>query len=98
MGEMAILFMMIGGLIPTFLVSRLLLWIMRSWDGGIARLAVVHTFSWFVMAFVGGMGMADGGAFAGIEAAMLYFAPQAVWLLVDILRHKRKLRQSIKTA
>lgn len=88
---------MIGGLIPTFLVSRLLLWLMRSWDGGISRLVVAHIFSWLVAAFIGGLGMADGGAFAGFRAATLYAVPQGVWFLFDFVRHKRKLRQSAKS-
>jgi len=30
----------VGGLIPTLLISRLLLWLFRSWDGGATRLLV----------------------------------------------------------
>ena len=89
---------MIGGLIPTFLVSRLLLWLMRSWEGGISRLVVAHIFSWLVAAFIGGLGMADGGAFAGFRAAILYLVPQGVWFLLDFLRHKRKQRQPTKSS
>jgi hypothetical protein len=58
----------------------------------------VHVFSWLVAAFIGGMGMADGGAFAGVEAAALYAPPQAVWFLVDIARQKIKARRSFKSA
>jgi len=79
----------VGALIPTFLLSRLVLWLMRSWDGGVTRLALAHVFSWLIGAFIGGLGIADGGAFAGIQAAGMYALPQAVWFVVDMFRHKR---------
>jgi hypothetical protein len=62
------------------------------------RLIVMHAFSWLIASFIAAMAMADGGVFAGIEAAGLYFIPQAVWLLVDTIRYKRRQRDSIKPA
>lgn len=82
--------MAVGGLIPTFLISRLMLWLTRSWDGGAPRLILVHTLSWIVMSFIAAMGMADGGAFAGLAAATLYAIPQGVWLTVDYIRFRHK--------
>lgn len=76
----------VGALVPTFLISRLGLWLTRQWPGGATRLITVHGVSLLLTAFVGGMGMADGGAFAGAEAAMGYALPQAVWLIVDLVR------------
>ncbi len=80
---------MAGGLIPTVLISRLLLWITRSWNGGIPRLVLANGVSLLAVALIAGMGMADGGAFAGAEAAILYVPPQAVWLTFDLVRHWR---------
>ena len=77
---------LIGALVPTFIVSRLLLWAMRSWDGGVTRLLVANGGSWLVAAFLGGLGMADGGAFAGLQAAALYFVPQTLWFGLDVWR------------
>jgi hypothetical protein len=87
---MADLVFLIGALLPTFLLSRLLLWLTRGWSsGGIQRLLTCHAGSLLIAAFIGGMGMADGGAFAGIEAATLYAIPQAFWLAIDFWRLRR---------
>ncbi|TIR16654.1 MAG: hypothetical protein E5X34_25300 [Mesorhizobium sp.] len=34
--------MLLGALVPTFLLSRLLLWITKRWNGGMPRLLLVH--------------------------------------------------------
>lgn len=87
---MPFLVMVIGGLIPTGLISRLLLWIMRSWEGGTARLVTANVLSWLVVSVIAGFGMADRGDFAGFEAAFLYALPQIVWLVIDMVRQRRK--------
>lgn len=79
------LLMMIGGLVPTGLASRLALLMMRSWRGGFIRLVVAHLFSIAVVALVAGMGMADGGAFAAARALGIYIVPQALWFLLDTI-------------
>lgn len=76
----------IGALVPTFLISRLILWILRSWDGGSGRYITAHAISLSMSALVAGMGMADGGAFAPLNAAMIYAIPQGIWLMVDLIR------------
>ena len=80
----------LGSLIPTFLLSRLFLWLMKTWDGGVRRLLLVHACSLLVAALLGGMGMADGGAFAGAAAAAVYAPGQLIWLLVDLWRTRCK--------
>lgn len=82
----------IGGLVPTALVSRVALWLMRSWNGGVTRLVVAHLFSLAVVTLIAGMGMADGGAFAAARAFGIYAAPQAAWLLLDgaLLFYRRR--------
>lgn len=78
----------IGALIPTFFLSRLLLWLMRTWNGGTKRLAGAHAGALLVASFVGGMGMADGGAFAGTQAMAMYALPQGLWFLLDLYRQR----------
>ena len=78
----------VGGLIPTFIISRMLMWVMRSWNGGVSRLLLIHSISLLIISFIGAMGMADGGAFAGARAAALYAVPQIVWFLADLWRHR----------
>ena len=81
----------LGGLLPTFLISRLLLWFMKTWDGGTRRLVCAHGFSFLFVILIGGLGMANGGNFAGLEAAISFSIPQAFWFGVDFLRHRKGL-------
>jgi hypothetical protein len=83
---MAELGVFVGALIPTFLISRLALWLLRTWDGGTSRLIAVHAASLLLISFIAGIGMADYGAFAGVRAITTYSLPQAVWLIVDLVR------------
>lgn len=76
----------VGALVPTFLISRLGLWLTRQWNGGSTRLLFIHGMTLLAIAFVGGMGMADGGAFAGARALLSYAPAQALWLIVDLVR------------
>lgn len=85
---MAWLGAVVGGLIPTLLISRLGLWLTRQWNGGAQRLLAVHGVSLLLVSFVAGIGMADGGAFAGLNALSVYALPQAVWLVVDLIRRQ----------
>ena len=79
-----------GALIPTFSVSRLLLWIMRGWSGGDARPLVAHGGTLLITGFLAGMGMADGGAFAGMQAVLLYAPACILWWVVDRIRMEMK--------
>mgnify|MGYP003678495563 CR=1 FL=1 len=83
----------VGAVIITFLLSRLILLMMRSWDGGYWRLVLVHLFTWVTSALIAGIGMADGGPFMGAYAAMIYGPAVLFWLFVDAtwlaIRRKR---------
>jgi hypothetical protein len=82
---------LVGALVPTLLLSRLLLWITRTWDGGVSRLLLVHGVSLLICVLLGGLGLADGGAFAPGLATAQYALPQILWLAVDLVRHRRGL-------
>lgn len=82
----------VGALVPTFLLSRLLLWVTKKWDGGLGRYFAVHLGSLLIAALIGGMGRADGGAFAPIEAAGVYAIPQVIWLVVDLVQFNARSR------
>lgn len=86
---MAWLAFILGALIPTFLLSRLVLWFTKTWDGNYRRLILVHSMALLIASLLGGMGMADGGAFAGAQALATYFLPQLVWLAIDCYRQWR---------
>jgi len=82
----------IGALVPTLLVSRLMLLVFKKWDGGYTRLVVANGVSLLVACLLGGMGMADGGAFAAGAAFATYAPAQAVWLAVDAWLYHRRQR------
>jgi hypothetical protein len=85
---------MIGALIPTLLISRLLLKILKKWDAGINKLIFVHCLSLLACAFLAGIGMADGGAFVPIQGALTYALPQFVWFLFDVRNSRKNLSLS----
>jgi hypothetical protein len=90
---MSYLAFFVGTLIPTAIASRLILIATRGWNGGMRRLVLAHVVSLLICGLFGGMGMADGGAFAGGQALIQYAPAQALWFLVDIYREKRAARQ-----
>lgn len=81
---------MVGGLVPTLLLSRLLLWITQKWNGGLVRLVAVHVASWLLSTIIAGFGMADGGQWAGGRAAALYALPQLIWFAADVARSRSR--------
>ena len=86
-------------LLITFVVSRITLWLTRSWLGdGVAALIVGHLLSLIVVAVGGGIVMANGGAFRGADAAQMYLAPQLFWLVVELIWWKVKGRGEKRSA
>ncbi|WP_188260837.1 hypothetical protein [Azospirillum tabaci] len=87
---MAVVAQMVGGLVPTFFLRALMLWLLKSWDGGARKLVLANAVSLLIAALVGGMGLADEGAFAPLKAVSVYAIPQALWLAFDLLRLRGK--------
>ena len=54
-------------------------------DGGNLRIVVCHAVSLLLIAVIAGMGMADGGDFAGTKALLAYAPAQAVWLVINLI-------------
>jgi len=82
----------IGALIPTFILSRLLLWSLKRWQAPHWRLIVAHGLSLSIAIVIAGLGNADGGSFAGERSVAIYAPAQAFWLIVDFIRHFRSSR------
>jgi len=80
---------LIGGLLITFLISRLILLILKKWNGGVTKLAVAHTISFAICLTAYAFGSADGGA-PQWTAGGFYLLPQLFWFAIDIVRHRRK--------
>lgn len=81
-----------GALVPTFLVSRLLLWLTKNWHGGALRLLLVHIVTAAIACTISAFGHADGGPL-NWASSDVYLLAQAVWLAVDFYRERGK-RQS----
>jgi len=84
----------IGGLIATFLASRLALYLARNWKAGPDKLLLVHVATFLVIVAIAGVGLADGGAFAPLRALSIYWLPECIWLVVDQYRYYRKTSAS----
>lgn len=78
----------LGALGITFLISRLFLWLLKKWNGGVIRLFVAHgttlALAWTLSAF----GHADGGPLRW-DAGVIYAFAQTVWLVLDVIKMKR---------
>lgn len=83
--------MILGALVPTFLVSRLLLWLSKRWSG-IGRLVLVHLVSAAAACVISALGHADGGSLDWSYSA-LYIIAQLIWFVVDLFRERRKAVQ-----
>ena len=84
---------LLGALIPTFVLSRIILLLTKTWNGGVRRISTVHLMSLICAGILGGMGMADSGSFAAPKAIAMYSIPQTVWFVFDFLRHKYKIKK-----
>lgn len=87
----------IGALLPTFLLSRLFLYILKNWAEEKKKIYLIHGLSLLSCAFIGGMGMADGGAFVPMKALVSYIPAQLTWLAFDFFRLSRKTSSSEKS-
>jgi|SRR5665213_3324132 len=76
----------IGALAGAFVLSRLLLWFLKRWDGGAQKVALVH----FVCLLVRGVGSEYGSGADGANTVVYmistYFLPQFIWVVFDLWR------------
>jgi hypothetical protein len=83
MGEL--LGQLVGGLIPTFLISRLILWALSRWRGGFAKLSLAHLVSGAICWILATVGYANGGPLDWTVGAFL-LTPQLAWFCFDVWR------------
>jgi|ERR1019366_604752 hypothetical protein len=82
---------LLGALAPTFLLSRLFLWLLKRWSGGVLRIAAANALSFAACWILAGFGFGlSSGALWSASAGWLYVAPQLVWLAVDFIRYWRR--------
>lgn len=83
----------IGSLLPTFLISRLFLWLLKGWDGGYKKIIFSHIISILCTTLIAGAGGADGGAFAPVLAFTQYAPAQLILLFVDMIMRYKALKR-----
>lgn len=86
-----------GSLLITFLLSRLLYFLLKKWSEETKKILTVNAASLGCAGFIGGMGMADGSAFVPIQAMILYLPAQLCWLMLDFVRLGKNRRASRRT-
>lgn len=84
--------MLLGALVPTFLLSRLLLWITKRWNSGVPRLLLVHIFCGVLAVVAAAYGYSSTGA-PDWSRSPLYIVAQLIWLVVDFFRIRRRQSQ-----
>jgi len=79
-----------GALIPTFLISRLAFWVLKKWNGSVAKIAVANVAS-FLVIFTIAKAAADGYPLSyDLPDWLMYALPQSVWVIVDLIRYRKK--------
>jgi hypothetical protein len=73
-------------IVPTLVVSRVLLWITKGWTNSFVRLVVVHAASLVLCVGLGTWVFAGSPTSAFLGAFALFAPGQLAWLLVDLFR------------
>lgn len=77
---------LIGALLPTLLISRLILWLGKRMRGGAyPDLIIAHAISLAICFVISAFGAADGGPPKWM-AGFAYLLPQLFWLIFDLVR------------
>jgi hypothetical protein len=85
----------IGALVPTFFISRLILWTMRGWQGAAGPAIYANLITFLLAVLVAGYGLRDGnGNFEGGQAAAEYSIPCLIWLAFDLVWRFRQARRA----
>jgi len=75
----------VAGLLPTFALSRLALWVLPR-RHGLHRLVGAHAASWLVCTLIATLFLHIPGEPFGLRAGMTLIFPQLCWLIFDIVR------------
>jgi hypothetical protein len=86
------MFGLLGALIGTGLLTRLVNWLMRR--AGAKPWGWSHLIVAIFCVVVGAYGFADGGPLAWEVAAFHYLPTTALWLLFDYFAEKRRLQKT----
>jgi hypothetical protein len=76
-----------GAFIASFLLSRLAMWLLRSWDGGYAKALAANGAALGLAWLVAGFGFSDGHGW-NAAAGLNYLPASIFWLVVDLVRQR----------
>jgi len=84
----------LAALLPTYVLSRVLLVFFWRSDSGSAMIAACHVGSYLFCVLVGAIGFAagdaiDGGSKVGL-AALSFMLPQLMWMVSDVYRFEKR--------
>lgn len=85
----AILGLYTGALVATLVLSRLMLLLLRHWKGGTRRLLVAHGMVCVVLLLTTLLRLKEGPQVL-VWALIVYGPAEAVWLLMDLWRNRRR--------
>ena len=77
-----------GGLVLTYLLTRLGLWLTKKMGDNQRRIWIVYAVTFALTVVLGGLGFADGGPPRFVFAAAIYGGPLLLWLVIDFLALK----------
>ena len=77
--------LLVGGLIATFMISSLILWVLRRWRGGFLKLGLAHLASGAICCLMVTVAFANDGPF-GWAVGINMVTPQLIWFCFDVWR------------
>ena len=84
----------LAALLPTYVLSRVLLVFFWRHDSGSAMIAACHVGSYLFCVLVGAIGFAAGGAIDGGSkvglAALSFMLPQLIWMVSDVYKFEKR--------
>jgi hypothetical protein len=82
-------FQMIGGLIPTYLLGSLFVWLLKRFISGASLAILANSLALGACFFLAALGI-GGVNNPKWDAGFLYVLPQIVWLVRDLTRFKQQ--------
>lgn len=80
----------VGAMVPTFLISRIFLWITKRWKS-MWQISLCHIASGLLSCLISALGHADGGPLDW-SYSFIYLVAQFLWFVFDVIRFRRTFR------
>lgn len=80
----------VGATVAMWLLSRLLLWLLKAMGDNARRILLAHLVSLSTATVAAGFGLSQGPGPDFLGALAVYGGPALLWLVVDLLALKRR--------